>query len=262
MHGTIPQVTRRSPSPHPSNRPGPPRSPRGSPPRGLGPPRPLPDGPPPARPALLPRSFFARDPVAVARDLLGLRLVRRTREGITSGRIVEVEAYLARGDPACHAHRGPTRRNASMFGPPGHAYVYAIHSRWCLNVVTESEGTGSAVLLRAIEPCRGRPLMARRRGLGDPRLLASGPARLCEALGVDRDLDGWDLTLGRRLWLEREGGQGEHSGEQGDSPGLRRRTDRGERILATPRIGVTSARWRRLRFVLEGSPHASRHAPA
>ena len=96
----------------------------------------------------LPREFYARDPIVVARELLGKILVRDGEQGPVSGRIVEAEAYLSSRDPACHAHRGRNRKNATMFGPPGHAYVYMIHARWCLNAVTEAADLGSAVLIR------------------------------------------------------------------------------------------------------------------
>src|SRR5512138_3789654 len=99
----------------------------------------------------LPRDFYARDPIMVARELLDKILVRQSDEGLVSGSIVEAEAYLSARDPACHAHRGRHRKNATMFGPPGHAYVYMIHARWCLNAVTEAADIGSAVLIRAIE---------------------------------------------------------------------------------------------------------------
>ena len=143
-------------------------------------------------PKPLPRSFYNRDVILVARELLGKRLVRRTREGVASGRIVEVEAYLADGDSACHASRGMTRRNAAMFGPPGHAYVYSIHARFCLNVVTDLADVPSAVLIRAVEPLEGVAFMQRRRGKEKLRDLTCGPARLCEAFDVDRKLDRWD----------------------------------------------------------------------
>jgi DNA-3-methyladenine glycosylase len=115
------------------------------------------------RASVLPRDFYDREVTQVARDLLGKYFVRVSDDGPTAGRIVEVEAYLGRDDPASHAFRGQTRRNATMFGPPGYAYVYAIHSRWCVNVTTEPEGTPSAVLIRAVEPLVGLPLMHRRR---------------------------------------------------------------------------------------------------
>src|SRR5205823_2621431 len=152
-------------------------------------------------PTPLPVEFYAREPIAVARELLGKLLMRQTSAGACGGRIVEVEAYLASRDPACHASRGMTRRNASMFGPPGRAYVYMIHSRWCLNAVTEPEGVPSAILVRAIEPLAGLDLMHQRRRTDIVRDLTRGPARLCEALAIDRTYDGWDLTSGRELWI-------------------------------------------------------------
>lgn len=138
---------------------------------------------------MLGRSFFARSVHEVAPELIGVTLL----VGGVGGRIVEVEAYDAE-DPAAHGFRGRTPRNASMFGPPGHAYVYRSYGiHWCLNVVCEQEGSAAAVLLRALEPTHGLDAMRQRRGLDDPRLLAAGPGRLCQALGVTRDLDGLAL---------------------------------------------------------------------
>jgi DNA-3-methyladenine glycosylase len=187
---------------------------------------------------VLGRDFYARDSLEVAGDLIGRMLIRTTGGRRLMGRIVEAEAY-ARDDPASHAFRGPTPRNASMFGPPGHAYVYRSHGiHHCLNVTT---GDGSAVLLRALEPVRGLGEMAEQRGLDDPRLLCAGPGRLCQALGVSLADDGRDLTIRRKLWMA----QGE--------PAVT--------VVATPRVGISVAIDRRWRFVEEGSAFLSRPLP-
>ena len=191
--------------------------------------------------APLPREFYNRDPRIVARHLLGKTIHRRSRGGLTSGTIVEVEAYLSKTDSASHSYRGPTRRNATMFGPPGHLYVYSIHSRYCLNTVTEDSGTASAVLIRAIEPLAGIAVMQARRERLALIDLARGPGRLCEALDVDRDLDGWDLTRGSRFWID-------------DSHAL---PVQSFRTGQSKRIGVTSAREKRLRFFVDGSRFVS-----
>jgi DNA-3-methyladenine glycosylase len=190
----------------------------------------------------LPREFYLRDTVTVALDLLGKRLVRATRWGRLEGRIVEVEAYLAEGDPACHAARGPTRKSAVMFGPAGLLYVYAIHSRHCLNVVTEPRGVGAAVLIRALEPIAGIPVMQRQRGREKPLELTRGPGRLCEALAVDRRLNGWNLTRGQRIWI-----RSEPAGETLPAP----------RILTSPRIGISTNQEALLRFFVADNPFVS-----
>jgi DNA-3-methyladenine glycosylase len=146
------------------------------------------------------RDFFARSVHDVAPDLIGATLLV---EGV-GGRIVEVEAY-DHEDPAAHGFGGRTERNASMFGPPGHAYVYRSYGvHWCLNFVCEPEGTASAVLIRALEPREGIEKMSARRGSDDPRLLCSGPGRLCQALGITREHDGVALDEAPFRLLPRE----------------------------------------------------------
>jgi len=153
----------------------------------------------------LTRRFFQRPTLVVARELLGARLVRVERGGSrTSGLIVEAEAYIGSEDLGCHARAGRTARNASMWGPPGRAYVYFTYGmHWCLNVVTEEEGFPAAVLLRALLPFEGRAAMRRRRGPAGNRDLTGGPARVCQALGIDRRFDGHDLcSTEAHLFLE------------------------------------------------------------
>lgn len=196
-----------------------------------------------------PRDFFVRDPIKVARELLGKLLVRREGRRLLAGRIVEAEAYLGAEDPAAHAYSGRTLRNAVLFGPAGHAYVYFIYgNHFCTNISCMPEGDAGGVLLRALEPVCGVEAMARARGLAfaaDPRvtqlrLIASGPGRLSEALGITRPRDnGKDLTTARSdLWVADDG-------------------YRGERVVATPRIGVTKAAERPLRFVISGNAFVS-----
>ena len=153
------------------------------------------------------------------------------------GTIVEVEAYDAR-DPAAHGFRGRTTRNASMFGPPGHAYVYRSYGlHWCLNLVCEDEGSPAAVLLRALEPAHGLDVMRRRRGLDDERLLCAGPGRLCQALGVTRDYDG--LPLDR-------------------PPFELRPAPPGVEVVVGPRIGISVATELPWRYAAAGSRFLSR----
>ena len=174
-------------------------------------------------PLPLPRSFYERSPEIVARELLGKVLVSRFRGRVLAGRIVEAEAYLGPHkepvDHAAHAHRGPTPRTAVLFGPAGHAYVYAIYGQYfCMNVSCEPEGQAGCVLLRALEPLEGFEAMARNRGVelksGEKSLVAltSGPGRLCQALGIRRethnglDLAGLDVTAsGGRLTILDDG---------------------------------------------------------
>lgn len=191
--------------------------------------------------APLSRSFYDRDVVAVARDLLGKTFFRRSRQGLTCGTIVEVEAYRGAHDPASHSHRGKTPRNLVMFGLPGHLYVYSIHARFCLNAVTGPQRTPSAVLIRAMEPTQGISLMQLRRDRTNLLDLARGPARLCQAVGVAGGMDGVDLTIGRRIWISR-------------NPHVHLKSSD---IVAAPRIGVTKAQDACLRFFVDGSPFVS-----
>ncbi|MDQ7820105.1 MAG: DNA-3-methyladenine glycosylase [Armatimonadota bacterium] len=197
----------------------------------------------PARPRArryvpLPRRFFARSTLQVARDLLGHLLVHETPEGVVAGRIVEVEAYRGPRDPASHAYRR-TPRSAIMWGRPGTAYVYFTYgNHYCVNVVTEPPGRAGAVLLRALEPVEGIELMRRRRGTDDVRLLASGPGRLTQALGITAAHNGADLTR-PPLYVAR--------GRTGPVP-----------VARSPRIGIRVATDRLWRYYIPGHPCVSR----
>ena len=190
---------------------------------------------PPFAAAVLPRSFYARPAVEVAPELLNKLVVRPDGR---AGRIIEVEAYAGAADPASHAYRGLTRRNATMFGHPGHLYVYFSYGvHWCANVVTGAEGEAAAVLLRALDPVAGLPLMRAARWSGQKRQvdrdLCRGPGRLCQALGIDRSLDGADLTGGGPLWVA----------DDGTAPPAR--------PAASPRVGISVAQDRLWRFAVE-----------
>lgn len=175
------------------------------------------------------RPFFAQDTLSVACGLLGQRLVRVLDGERLSGRIVEVEAYVGEEDQACHARCGRTERNAPMYGPPGHAYVYFVYGmHHCFNVVTEREGFPAAVLVRALEPLEGIEAMRARRGRRADVELTSGPARLCQALGIDRRLNGVDLCASNAvLFIEENGAKlkgvvaaGPRVGVRGDEAAL------------------------------------------
>ncbi len=189
----------------------------------------------------LSRDFYARPTLEVARDLLGKTLLRRTPDGLAGGIIVETEAYVSAVDPAAHAYRGLTPRTRTMFGPPGHAYVYfsyGMHS--LLNVVTQPEGEAAAVLLRALQPTIGLDVMRARRGPAvAERDLCRGPGRLALALAITLDDNDADL-LGDTLWIA------ETPGFPADVP-----------IATTPRIGITRATDWPWRFVLAGNPYVS-----
>jgi DNA-3-methyladenine glycosylase len=185
---------------------------------------------------MLKRDFFARSVHQVAPDLIGATLLV---DGV-GGPIVEVEAYDQQ-DPASHGHRGRTPRNAVMFGPPGHAYVYRSYGiHWCLNLVCGGEGVPEAVLIRALEPTRGVELQQRRRGVENVRQLCSGPGKLCQALGITREHDGLALDV-PPFQLE----------ARAEVP----------EIVTGPRIGITRATELSWRYMSAGSPYLSRAAP-
>jgi len=198
------------------------------------------------------RAFFARGPRRVARELLGKVLVREGGKLRLTGRIVEVEAYLGKNDPASHSFAGKTARTAVLFGPPGYAYVYFIYgNHYCLNVSCERDGKAGGVLFRALEPLDGIEEMARARDvtLQGPRdliRLTSGPGRMAEAFGITRVRDnGVDLTSpSSGLWI----------GDDGFRAG---------KIQVTPRIGISKAAERPLRYILAGNGFVSgRKTPA
>ena len=179
---------------------------------------------------------FGDDAVVVARRLIGALL---HVDGV-GGRIVETEAY-DRADPASHSHAGPTPRNASLFGPPGHAYVYRSYGlHWCLNFVCREAGHGAGVLIRALEPLDGLDAMRARRGADDPRLLCAGPGRVGQALGITRALDGAPLDA---------------------PPFALRPAPPGVAVCLGPRIGLSKAVEQPWRFGLSGSRYLSRPFP-
>jgi DNA-3-methyladenine glycosylase len=142
----------------------------------------------------LPREFFDRSTLQVARELLGMRLVRLEGEQRLSGRIIETEAYRGEEDQGCHAYHGRTPRTQVMYGPPGHAYVYFTYGmHWMLNFVVEAEGFPAAILIRAIHPMEGVDIIGARRAGQPPQHWTDGPAKICQALDIDRNLNGCDL---------------------------------------------------------------------
>lgn len=181
------------------------------------------------------QAFWLRDPVIVARELIGWEVFVN---GV-GGRIVETEAYHQE-DPASHSFSGPTPRNQVMFGPPARVYVYRSYGiHWCMNFVCGEAGDGAAVLIRAIEPTAGLEIMAERRGLMDARMLCSGPGKLCQALAVTREHDGLSV----------------------DQPPFELREGKARRLIAGPRIGISKAVEQPWRFGEAGSKFLSRPFP-
>jgi DNA-3-methyladenine glycosylase len=210
-----------------------------------------PVAPPPNQSALghvtwLKAEFFNRDPRRVARALLGKLLVRKTPRGILAGRIVETEAYLGKGDAAAHAAAGRTARNAVLFGPPGHAYVYFIYgNHYCLNVSCLPDGVPGGVLFRALEPVAGIEQMAEARGIEvakemDLKKISSGPGRMAEALEITRKRDNGKSLISKRSDLRIV------------DDGYRVR-----RVTVTPRIGIVKSAEQPLRYFIAGNPFVS-----
>jgi DNA-3-methyladenine glycosylase len=194
-----------------------------------------------ARAAKLPVRFFARPADVVAQELVGALIVSTVDGRTAVGRIVETEAYLGYDDPASHGYRHRRHaQNEALYGPPGSWYVYRSYGvHWCANLVCHTQGDGSAVLLRAVEPLEGAEVMRGRRRLDDLKLLCAGPGRLCQALGVTRSgLDGQMMKQSSVVVLARNGWAGA--------------------VEVTPRIGITKAADWPLRFVAAGSPWVSR----
>lgn len=191
------------------------------------------------RARILPKSFYLQPTLEAARELLGKVLVHETREGRCAGAIVEAEAYLGPADPACHSARGCTPRTSAMFGPEGHAYVYFIYGMYfCFNVVTQPAGVAEAVLVRALQPLEGLDLMRRRRGVEKLSALASGPGKLCAAMGITRACNGLDLTR-PPLWIE----------DRGAPPG---------EVVWRPRVGINVATEHPWRCYLKGNRFVSK----
>ncbi len=194
----------------------------------------------------LPRSFYLQPTLRIARELLGKYLIRQDGNQRLVGRIVETEAYLGEKDPASHAYRGMTKRNEVMFREGGCLYVYFTYGmHFCANVVTEREGKSRAVLLRAIEPIAGTEVMSKRRGLAGRSVvdLTNGPAKLCQAYGIERRQNGVDL-LGSEIWIAES---------RTGAPQIRRGV--------SSRIGVTDGRKHKWRFYVKGNPFVSKGKP-
>jgi DNA-3-methyladenine glycosylase len=191
---------------------------------------------------ILTKEFYKQDTISVARSLLGAYLVHESRDGITAGRIVETEAYLW-GDPACHAYRRKTTRNATMFGPEGYAYVYQIYGiHYCVNVVTAPEGVGEAVLIRALEPTQGLDLMQLRRGMENFKQLCNGPGKLVQAMAITRSMDGISLMQPPFYIL---------------SADIYPQQNQPFNIITTTRIGITQGSDLPYRYYIQGHPCVS-----
>lgn len=182
--------------------------------------------------SIIQRDFYNRSPLLVASDLLGKILVRQIGDQIRSGRIIEVEAYLGHDDEASHSFKGETPRTKSLFGSAGHAYIYSIHMYHCLDIVTDGPGIPTSVLIRALEPLEGVSHMQSARNKDLSRDLASGPGKLCQALGITKDLYGVDMTdFSSGLYVIDDG-------------------FKTQSIVTAPRIGISKSKEDLLRFLL------------
>lgn len=188
----------------------------------------------------LSRDFYERDTATVARELLGKVFIHRTSEGLTSGKIVEVEAYFGKGDPASRASRKRTRLNEIMWWRGGLAFVYMVHANWLFNVTTEREEVPGAVLVRALEPLEGIKVMHERRGVSSERELTSGPGKLTRAMGITKKHHELDLTNSKSELAIIEGRPEQF------------------KIGSSHRIGVSADLKRKLRFFVRGNPFVSR----
>lgn len=187
------------------------------------------------------REFFARYTPDVAKNLLGCLVLRKVRNRTLSGKIVEVEAYRGRDDPASHSYRGLTKRTALMFGEAGHVYMFfSMGAHWCMNFTTEIEGEPGAVLIRALEPVDGIEQMRKNRGLKETHQLMSGPGKLTKALSIDSSFNGEDLVESRRLYV------------------LNRESH--VNFGTSVRIGITKAKEIPWRFYLRDSPFVSKRS--
>ncbi len=190
----------------------------------------------------LPIAFYDRDPILVAKELLGKLLIRRINTCVTVSRIVETEAYLAHNDPASHSFIGKTKRNSSMFKSAGHAYVYRMRHHTLFNVVTEKEDVPSAVLIRAIEPLEGEKFFEGYDPHHKNKLLTNGPAKLARALSISFDLDGISLT--------------ENDGDIYIAKAAEKNLFQ---MIASTRIGISKGKEMPLRFYLEGNVYVSKY---
>jgi len=189
---------------------------------------------------ILPISFFSRPTLKVLEELIGAALVRKTKEGITSGLIVEAEAYRGEDDPASFASRGRTKRSAMLYGPPGRAFVYLTYGmHHLLNIITEKENFPAAVLIRALEPKEGLWLMKKRRQRSELLDLCSGPAKICQALAIDLDLNGIPVCSASSPLF------------------IRKREAEKVDLVWKPRIGIREGKDRLWRVYLKDSPYIS-----